>query len=141
MKSAGKLKFFVRLFSVFYARKIRPKCVTDFWTVVFVLFRYKSSRAELEEHEISTHPPKLKRGRVRESCVIQGKRRGNRSILNITRNCACVCCFMLCCSAVFSHYQNVPWFLSVLVKRHLATIVKPATTFIKMVYPLAFTWI
>ena len=29
-------------------------CVTDFWTVVFVLFRYKSSRVKLEEYEISS---------------------------------------------------------------------------------------
>ena len=141
MNSAGKLKFFCKLlFSVFYARKNSTEmCVTDFWTVVFVLFRYKSSRVKLEEYEISSRTQLTFEERESERKLDKEKEEEiEEYIWNITRNkslhvSAASAEHSLSFGRVQPLSKNVPWFCR-FCKRHLTAIDQPATTFTEMAY-------
>ena len=105
MNSAGKLKFFCKLlFSVFYARKNSTEmCVSDFWTVVFVLFRYKSSRVKLEEYEISSRTQLTFEERESERKLDKEKEEEIRGVYMKhykEQKFACVCCFCWTLSVV-----------------------------------------
>ena len=95
---------FARLFSVFYARKNSTEmCVTDFWTVVFVLFRYKSSRVKLEEYEISSRTQLTFEERESERKLDKEKEEEIRGVYMKhykEQKFACVCCFCWTLSVV-----------------------------------------
>lgn len=139
MKSAGKLEFLSKaLFPFSMPGKIRPKCVTDFWTVVAVLFRCKSSRAQLEEHG-NQHAPNSIQEKKREKAGDRKKGEEVGVICVTLLGTAEVRMCLLLRSLLFSHDQppsKCTLIFVGLIGRHLAVVVKPATTFIKMTYPL-----
>ena len=131
---------FARLFSVFYARKNSTEmCVTDFWTVVFVLFRYKSSRVKLEEYEISSRTQLTFEERESERKLDKEKEEEiEEYIWSITRKkrlhvSAASAEHSLSFGRVQPLSKNVPWFCR-FCKRHLTAIDQPATTFTEMAY-------
>ena len=123
----------------FLCQKKFDRNVTDFWTVVFVLFRYKSSRVKLEEYEISSRTQLTFEERESERKLDKEKEEEiEEYIWNITRNkslhvSAASAEHSLSFGRVQPLSKNVPWFCR-FCKRHLTAIDQPATTFTEMAY-------